>query len=135
MKKFLFILVTSLMVMMLISPTQNTYGAERIEVGSYTLSTSQTSDLAYNMRLYSGSSSTITGAAADIAGEKILYKYGYSGYATVAVIAAQLAGISLSDNDVMYAADHGYRVRMVITDYKNYHTSYSTQVDFEVVYF
>lgn len=111
-------------------------GPERIVLDSYTLTKQQTSELATNMKILSGSSATITSAAASYGAETILRRYGYSfgPYGTVAVLAASLSGIAVADSDVIFAGEHGYRVRVTVTDYKNYHTSYSTQVDYSVVF-
>ncbi|ASN04143.1 hypothetical protein [Virgibacillus necropolis] len=111
-------------------------GPERIVLGSYTLTEQQTSQLATNMKILSGASATITNAAASYAGETILRRYGYSfgPYGTIAALAASLSGIAVADSAVIFAGENGYRIRVTMTDYKNYHTSYSTQVDYTIVF-
>ena len=58
----------------------------------------------------------------------------FPGYGIPSSICLSLARNSTFNNDVIYAADHDMRVKVTITDSKNNHTSYSTQVTYQVVY-
>ncbi|NYF24355.1 hypothetical protein [Sporosarcina sp. JAI121] len=147
MKKILSVLIASL-VLLIAVPSANVFAAcsygpcggggsteERITLGSYTLTKAQTKEIADNMKALSGAGAAITATAATSAAEKILTKYGYKygPYVTVAVLAASLSGMAVADVDIIYAAKNGKRVKISITDSKNYHTSYSIRVIYEVV--
>ncbi|WP_339230390.1 hypothetical protein NSQ77_08815 [Oceanobacillus sp. FSL K6-2867] len=148
MKKIFSIFISSLMLLMAI-PSNSVFACssyidcgddkdheqERVVLGSYTLTEKQTRELANNMKALSGASATITNAAASYAAETILKKYGYSfgPYGTVAALAASLSGIAVADSTVIYAGENGHKVKVTMTDNKNYHTSYSTKTKYELV--
>lgn len=103
------------------------YAAEtRITLGSYTLTKAQTKDLANNMKAIKNNSSlktVIYGVATKFGGV-----YGWAG-----TIAAQLSSNSAYKQVVINAANAGKRVKITVTDSKNYHTSYSTQIKYTAV--
>ena len=46
---------------------------------------------------------------------------------------SSLARNSVFREDIVYAGKYGKKVKIIITDYKNNHTSYSTQVTYEII--
>lgn len=103
------------------------YAAEkRVVVGSYTLSKAETKDLANNMKALKDNSNLkilILGVAAKWGGVA-----GWAGS-----IAAQLSTNSVYQEKVIAAAKQGKRIKITITDNKEYHTSYSTQISYTIV--
>lgn len=107
------------------SNSSATYASEeRIVLGSYTLTKSQTKTLANNIRTINNSANAVAefllGCIGGIPGASLALCLGLARNATF-------------NSDVIYAADHNKRIRITITDAKNYHTSYSTQITYAVV--
>ncbi|QII51493.1 hypothetical protein G3M81_23325 [Bacillus paralicheniformis] len=99
---------------------------KRVVVGSYTLSKAQTKDLANNMKAIKGNSNL------KIAILAIATKWGgVAGWASA--LATQLSSNSVYKKEVINAAKKGKRLKITITDYKNYHTSYSAQIKYTIV--
>jgi hypothetical protein len=103
------------------------YAAEkRVVVGSYTLTKAQTKELANNMKAIKSNSNLkiiIYGIATKFGG--------VAGWAFT--IATQLSCNSVYKKEVINAAKKGKRLKITVTDYKNYHTSYSTQIKYTIV--
>lgn len=93
---------------------------KRITLGSWTLTVSQTKQLANNMKTLSSSKVLVFLTAVGLK-------------APFASMAAALTINASVRNDVIYAGSHGKRVRITITDSATLHTSYSTQVTYKVV--
>ena len=99
---------------------------ERIVIASYYINATQVKAMASHMRAMTGAGAIMTSSAlGGILG-------GVPG-ASVVLMAASLSANAASKSEVLYAADHNMRVKAVITDYKDYHTSYSQQVEFTAV--
>lgn len=99
---------------------------QRIVLGTSTLSKAQTKTLADNMKKLKNQSSLKT----LIVG--IVSRYGgVVGWAST--IAAQLSANATYKQIVIDAAKQGKRVKITVTDNKNYHTSYSTQIKYTIV--
>jgi len=99
---------------------------KRVVVGSYTLSKAQTKELANNMKAIKSNSNLKIIILA------IATKWGgVAGWASA--LATQLSSNSLYKKEVINAAKEGKRLKITITDYKNYHTSYSVQIKYTIV--
>lgn len=102
------------------------HAEERITLASYTLTKAQTKDLAKAMTSIKGNGNLktlILGLAAKWGGV-----YGWA-----ATLAAQLSSNAQYKQIVIDAANQNKRVKITITDSKNYHTSYSTQIKYTKV--
>ncbi|MCY7826262.1 hypothetical protein MOD48_09540 [Bacillus spizizenii] len=99
---------------------------KRVVVGSYTLSKAQTKNLANNMKAIKGNSNL------KIAILAVATKWGgVAGWASA--LAVQLSSNAVYKKEVINAAKKGKRLKITITDYKNYHTSYSAQIKYTIV--
>lgn len=99
--------------------------ATRIVVASRILSVSEVKSLARNIQTLNGSGAQ---AIYTLIGGLIPAPYGaIASAALIASAGAQARSIITS------AARQGKRVRMTITDYKEYHTSYSTQIKYAII--
>lgn len=99
--------------------------ATRIVVASRILSVSQVKQMARNIETLNGS-----GAQALYGLVSGLLPAPYGAIVGASLIAS--AG-SLTRSQILSAARQGKRVRIVITDYKEYHTSYSTQIKYTII--
>lgn len=107
-----------------IDPSSISTNEERIVLGSYTLTKSQTKDLADMM-------ATLNSPTLTIAEALMGFMSGTAG-ATLA-LCLSLSRTSVFKSDVIYAANNNKRIKITITDSKNVHTSYSTQITYTVV--
>lgn len=139
-KKFSFLVKTMLVALLITPPLLGSasflgfnkssnvaHAAEkRIVVGSYTLSKAQTKDLANNMKAIKGNGNL------KIAILAIATKWGgVAGWASA--LATQLSANAVYKQKVVDAAKKGKRLKITITDYKNYHTSYSAEIKYTIV--
>ncbi|WP_411348811.1 hypothetical protein [Paenibacillus sp. WLX2291] len=92
---------------------------KRIVVATYYLDKQVVKDMAANaeaLRNYSDASRTLA-------------KLTKIPYAKVAIIASGLSAKASARQEFIDAAKNNKRIKVVITDYANYHTSYSTQME------
>lgn len=97
---------------------------ERIVIASYELSAEQIQTLADNMKFYQNNWFGF--------GEFLVKLI--NPVTAVAAYCHSLARNAIFRQDVVDAAKNGDRMRIIITDYKDYHTSYSVQVEYEVIH-
>lgn len=104
---------------------------KRIVVASYHLTKAQTKDMADVMRAISNGAYSEAGGAGLTA---LLTRFGVNPvYAAVVSSAAAISASNQANTEVLYAADHGMRVKVTITDSATAHTSYSQHVEFQAV--
>ncbi len=92
---------------------------KRIVVASYYLNKQVVKDMAANaqaLRNYSDASRTLA-------------KLTSIPYAKIAIIASGLSAQASARQEFIDAAKNNKRIKVIITDYANYHTSYSTQME------
>jgi hypothetical protein len=102
-----------------------------VYLGGYTLSADVVKQIAESMRTQSGWIGTVAEAMAGSIGYKLAGKYG-AAYGAALAVAAALSINASSKAAVLYAADKGYGVAVDVYD-GDYHTSYSTTVEFTVL--
>ncbi|RDU24835.1 hypothetical protein [Anaerosacchariphilus polymeriproducens] len=102
--------------------TKTTKKSSYTVLGTYYLSKKAVANMAKKMRAVTSPSATIIEGLLGLT----------SPHATLAMIAVALSASAVSKTEVLYAADHGMRVKVTIIDYSP-HTSYSTVVKFLAV--
>lgn len=100
----------------------NKTATEYVTLGTYYISKENVKAMAKVMR-------TTTGPIANIIAGLLGFT---SPYMSVAMLAASLSSNAQARTEVLYAADHNMRVKVVIKDQK-VHTSYSAVVEFTAV--
>jgi hypothetical protein len=107
--------MTNSLLLVSLSP-QVTYAAEpRITLATYTLSKADTKKLADNMK-------SIRDSSLRYVIQTVMGKY-IPNFGWIAAIASELSSRSQCKQAVIDATNKGKRIKVTVTDYKNYHTS------------
>ena len=93
---------------------------ERITLGTITWTIQQTKDVAYNIQVFNNPLSTA-----------IVSVFGISHPITAYLI--YLSANAQFKSDIIYAAEHNLRIKVIVTDSKYCHTSYSTILKYQVI--